>query len=389
MRAIKTVFLVAGLLLSLSLYAEEPKKKAEKANGPTMIELLQQKKYQEAATLGEQFIKANQADFGVYYNLAVAYDNLKDYPKALDNADKASGMDATSTMPYELMAFVYNEMGQQDKVVESYEKALVVDPTKKDILFNLGRLYEQRKDLPHAMEKYDQLIALDPAFHNAAYDVGVMLQDNGDPAKALTYLEKAKTASPDNDDVLLAIAQSQLKLQNYAGAAETFQEFLKITKKDAYKVAMMQNMAFCYFKAKDYAKCAATADDILQARPNDEKGLLFKVEALFAQEDCAKAGPAADALLAVSKDNSKRLPVLKALCACDLKEKKFKEAVSAGQDAAALDPDDDVTLLHVATAYQEMKENRKAVEYYKKFIAVTKDAGLKAKARKNVSQLGG
>lgn len=389
MRAIKTIFLIGGLILSLSTFAEEPKKKAEQQKGPTMVELIQQKKFPEAVAVGEQFIKANQADFGVYYNLGLAYDNLKDYPKALSNAELAAGMDATSAMPYELMAAVYHEMGQDDKVIESYEKGLVVDPSNKDILYTLGHFYEQRKDTAHAMEKYDQLIALDPSYHNIAYDVGVMLQQSGDSAKALSYLEKAKAATPDNDDVLLAIAQSQLKLQDYAGAAETFQQFLNVTKREAYKVAMMQNMAFCYFKAKNYAKCAETADLILQARPNDEKGLFFKAEALFAQDDCAKAGPAADALLAVSKDNNKRLPVLKGLCACGIKEKKFKDSISAGQQVIALDPNDDETLLHLATACQEIKDNRKAVEYYKKFIAVTKDQDLKAKAQKNVKQLGG
>ncbi len=380
--------LVAGLLMSLSVFAEEPKK-SDKQKGPTMVELMQQKKYEEAAALGEKFIKANQADFGVYYNLALAYENLKDYPKSLSNAELAAGMDATSVLPYELEAAVYHEMGQDDKAAEAYEKGLVVDPSNKEMLYTLGHLYEQRKDMAHAMDKYDQLVALDPAYRNVAYDAGLMLQDNGDPAKALTYLEKAKAAAPENDDVLLAIAQSQLKLQDYAGAAETFQQFLKITKKEAYKVAMMQNMAFCYFKAKDYAKCADTAGQILQVRPNDEKGLFFKAEAFFAQDDCAKAVPAANDLLAVSKDNGKRLPVLKGICECTYKEKKFKELTSAGEQVLALDPNDEAILLHMATACQEMKNNRKAVEYYKKFIAVTKDADLKAKAQKNVRQLGG
>jgi tetratricopeptide (TPR) repeat protein len=389
MRAIKTMFVITGLLVSLYAFAEEPKKKAEQQKGPTMSELIQQQKYKEAADLGEKFIKANQADFGIYYNLGLAYDNLKDYPKALSNAELAAGMDATSAMPYQLMAAVYHEMGQEDKVIESYEKGLVVDPSNKEMLYNLGHLYEQRKDMAHAMEKYDQLIALDPSYQNVAYDVGVMLQESGDPAKALTYFEKANGAKPDNEDVLLAIAQTQLKLKNWAAAADGFQKFLKVTKKDAYRVAIMQNMAVCYFKANDFTKCAETADQILQARPNDEKGLFFKAEALLAQDDCAKFGPAAESFLAVSKADAMRLPVLKGLCACQYKEKKYKEAASVGQQVVALDPNDEETLLRVANAYNEMKDTRKAIEYYKKFIAVTKDQDLKAKAQKNVKQLGG
>ncbi len=388
MRRACLLVIVLGLLCGPSASAQDPKKQSAQ-QGASMSELIEQGKYSEAVQAGEAFLKSNQVDFSIYYNLGVAYHKLKDYTKAVENLDKAAGMDATSTLPYEYMALVYKDQGANDKVIASYEKALAVDPTKREILYSAAVLYEDLNQADKALAKYEQLVQVDPAFNNAAYEAARLCLQSNQTDKALGYLEKARTAAPGNEDVLLALGQAYMQEKKFSDAAASYESWLKVTKKENLKVAVLLRIALCYNNDKNYDLCLGAADQILKARPNDEQGLFFRAMALLGKGDCAAAAPAADVFLGVSKDASRRLLVLRGLCLCHLNAKRYKEAAAAGEQALALSATDEDALLYVATAYQELKNNAKAADAFKKFIAVTKNADLKAKAQKTVKQLGG
>ena len=290
---------------------EEQSKEAAK-----MEDLLEKKEYQKAVDLGLKFIESytkagKEAELpkGLYIDLGVAYYHLKDYQKALDALDKALERDMFDIQTLEYKATCYHEIKQDDKVVETYKTILQLDPTKKEIKYKLARLLEEQKKNEEAIPVYEELAKEDPAFNNVAYDLAVLLSEKKEYDRALSYLEKAKAASPANEDVAFAMSQTLIKAGKLKEAVPALQDYLKLTKDDNRRVAVMYQLTTCQMKTKAYKEAVVTCDDILKIRPNDEKALLNKAQCYLDSADNASAIPVLEAYLSVSKNEAKKKEV--------------------------------------------------------------------------------
>jgi len=353
-----TVTLVAALAASAAILAQTAKPAAAPAE-KTVAQMIAAQEYQAAIDKGTKAIEAGSADFALYCNLGVAYFNLKDYPKALEMYEKATVLNGASTSPYEGLAGVYHAMGQDDKTLEALGKAAAIDPAKNETLFNF------------------------------AADVGIAAFEKGDYAKAEPFMRKSAELKPEDMPSNLGLAQCLEHQKKFADAVPFFQKVLALNTNETLKPAYLGKLAECQYFGKQFADTVATAEQILVLRPNEERALLFRAGSYLELKDCAKAVPAAESFLAISKNNAARLSMLKGMAKCQYDQKKFKEAAAAYDQASALDPNDEDVLLYGGNSYAQLKNNAKALAYYKKLVSVTKDPTLKASAQKNVKQLGG
>lgn len=387
-RVLFAALILMTLALSLTLLAEDKKPAAP---AESVADMINAGKFAEAIAAADKMVAAGTADSSIYLNLAVAHYKLKDFPKAIENCEKAAAMDPTSTLPYEYLATAYGPEGLNDdaKALEAYERALVVDPMKKEVLFNAAALLEKMGRLDDALAKYDQLLQIDPTFKNVAYNVGVMLYEKNDFARAETYLKQALASQPDNEDLLKAAAAVLTKEQKWADAVPVYKKLLEVNKKETLKVALTQNLALCQLQAKQYDDAVASAEQVLAVRANDERSMLIRSIALINKGDCARIQPAAESYLAVSKDTSNRAVVMKGVGKCQYDAKKFKEAVATYEQVLAINGSDEDALLYAGNSYIQLKNNAKALACFKKLASVAKDPALKASAQKNVRNLGG
>lgn len=355
------VVLLSALALSAALVAQEKKPAAAAAPAEkTVTQLISEGQFQAAIDKGLPTVEAGTADLGMYLNLGTAYLNLKDYAKAQEMYERASVLDPASTLPYVDLAAVFDAQGLEDKAMEALSKAAVLDPAEGEKLFNY------------------------------AYDKGSAYYEKQDYPKAEPLMRKAAEMKPEDFPANLGLAQCLEFQKKYADAVPFFQKAVTLLPADDIKrPALMIKVAKCQYFGKLYAEAVASAEKLLELRPNDEQALMFRAASYVALNDCAKAVPAVESFLAISKNDNTRMPLMKAMAKCQYDQKKYKDAVASYEKVLALNGSDEDALLNAGNSYLQLKNNPKALACFKKLAAVAKDPTLKANAQKNVKSLGG
>ncbi len=125
---------------------------------------IQQQKFAEAAAATEKAVQLNDKDYTTWFNLAFAYECLKDKEKA----GKA-----------------------QDREMALLEQAALDTPRDATVQSSLGLLYAKKKLREKAVSRIQSSLALSPDDPNVLATVGEAYENLGDRAQALQYIEKS------------------------------------------------------------------------------------------------------------------------------------------------------------------------------------------------------
>jgi tetratricopeptide (TPR) repeat protein len=149
---------------------------------------------------------AKKADFtAAYQALARLYMRTKDYPKAIDVANKSIAITGDDTDMFAVLADAYAATGQKDKAAE-YRKKLPVDATS---LFNeAAKMINEGKD-NQAEPLLKQAIVANDKMGIAYYELGMLYVRGGKNADAKTNLQKYLELEPNGKEA--ATAKEMLK----------------------------------------------------------------------------------------------------------------------------------------------------------------------------------
>jgi tetratricopeptide (TPR) repeat protein len=299
---------VVALCLSASFaLAAKDKSKDDQAKDALKIEdLITKGDYQKAIELAGKFIEAGQVTDGLYVNLGVAHYKLKDYPKAIEAFEKAAELNPFSAQPLLYEATCYHEMGQPEKVLETMKRAVAMDPSQNEARYDLAQIYEKAGNADLAAEQYEAIYAADPGFKDTAFALGLLRFNQGQYDKAQACFEKAHELAPADEQILLALGQNELKAEKYDQAVETLKKFVEVTQNAAYKPAVLDQIAVAYEKQTKWADALAAYEQILALRPDSDKALLGKGNALIGLKKYDEALPVLKHFMEVSKNDAKK-----------------------------------------------------------------------------------
>lgn len=339
------IVVVAALGLTLAASAQKSKGKDQpkSAESSKIEDLVSKGEYQKAIDLANKFIAAGQVTEGLYIDLGVAYYNMKQYDQAIKACEEASKLNPFGTQALLYEATCYHELKQEDKVAEVYQKVLAIDPTNKEVHYDLAQLDEAQKKPDDAIKEYKAIYWTDeatkaendPAFKDVAYALGLIYYNKGETDAAEIYLDKAVSLNPPNaDEVLLAQGQNYIKAKKYDKAVVPLQKYLDVTKSDNLKPAVTATVAGVYVKSalaatdsvkgskdkdaiakaeaaakQDYTQAIVYFDKLLVLRPDSEKALLGKADALLQIGKNSDAIPVLKQYLAVSKNDAEKKKV--------------------------------------------------------------------------------
>jgi tetratricopeptide (TPR) repeat protein len=333
MRRIAMGFLcVAALVIVVGTRAQDKSKgQAKDQETPKIEELINKGEYQKAVDLAKKFIEAKEVTEGLYIDMGIACQKLKDYPNAILAYEEAVKLNPLGTAALMNEASCYQEQGDMVKLAETLKRVVDIDPTKEEVRYSLAVMYDKQDKLDDALAQYDEIFKANPGYKNVAYAVGVIYYGRDQFAKAEPYFEKAAQLHPTDDQVLLAQGQNCLKGGKLDQAIPPLKAFLDVTKNENYRPAVTGTVAGLYVKqaemamapvknSKDkaaiaQAEAAAKAsygnalvyfDKLLAMRPNSEGALEGKATTLIKMDRAQEAVPVLKQYLQVSKNDAEK-----------------------------------------------------------------------------------
>lgn len=107
-------------------------------------------------------------------------------------------------------------------------KALKLDPANADIYYNLGQVARQEEQLERATRMFRRSVELDPTYEEAAFALGEALYVQGLASEALTWLERAAAAKPNDPEIRHVLALTLDHLGRIPAALAAYREVLRL-----------------------------------------------------------------------------------------------------------------------------------------------------------------
>jgi cytochrome c-type biogenesis protein CcmH/NrfG len=164
----------------------------------------------------KEVLGKNPKDVNALYLIGMAYSKKQMFPEATSAFLQVAEMAPKFAAAFHQLGVCYQQQDQPEKALEAYQKALELDPANTDALYNSGLILFKQSRVDEALAQFEKAVALkpdDPAFLEMA---GRCCVNKADYAKAIEYLEKAKTGSNDPErskflDALIDQLRQQIK----------------------------------------------------------------------------------------------------------------------------------------------------------------------------------
>jgi len=171
-----------------------------------------------------------------YIEQATQLFNEKKYDDALLILEQFLAQNPKAYQVQLLIGDCYREKGEIDKAIEVYAKA--IEDAKADEklgaqvmtkgLAALGDAYLRKGDLDKAQLYFKQSVDADPEDETLAYNVGEIFFSNQKLDEAMIYFTKATEIKPDWATPYYKLGLVSLNKADYAAAKEYFQKFLTL-----------------------------------------------------------------------------------------------------------------------------------------------------------------
>jgi tetratricopeptide (TPR) repeat protein len=134
------------------------------------------------------------------------YTQEEQFDKAMEECDKLADSEKNNTHAYYLKGMLYQQMKKYPEALSQFEKAVSIDENEMGSLYQIGRnaVFSQ-KELEKGIEALSKYLTLKPDSNfpqtDAAYwRLAMIYQIKNDREKAKEYVQKALAINPDNKD---------------------------------------------------------------------------------------------------------------------------------------------------------------------------------------------
>lgn len=126
----------------------------------------------------------------LYVELALEYDDVKDYKKAQDTYKMALALAPSDANIHYRLAESYLADENLPAAIESYRDVLRLDAAQKICYYQMGRAYMGLRDYARGAEALEAFVATAPADFNALWYLGQCYEKQGQYDKALARYEE-------------------------------------------------------------------------------------------------------------------------------------------------------------------------------------------------------
>ncbi len=302
-------------------------------------------------------------------SLATLLIQQKAYQQAATLLRSAAGQGGASAQVYSLLGYAYEESKQPDLALEAYDKAIDMEPRDTMARLRRSHLRAARQDYPGAIEDMTVVYEQDGSGVNAL-ELGALYERAGTPAAAIGVYERAlKNSHPSTEtkSLRLKLIDLLLSVDRRDDALAQAQQFVEANPNDTDALARLGNLLL----PTDSARAAQV---YLRAVKLDPDNVDYRV-ALSAS--LLKTKQYQDAL-SISLDAVQRAPenyyVHSNLAAAYFQLQQFAQAAEQFKWIIGHRPETAVAYYFLGICYDKMMEYELALPAYERFLEIA-DAG--------------
>ena len=256
------------------------------------------------------------------------------------------------------------EKSKPDEAIHAYEQAAVLQPKDPEPHLAAGLIFEQENKFSDAEREYKQALALDPSSSDAVIGLANIYMRGNRLPEAEDALRKVVAAHPDNAAAHIQLGEVLKAEEKYDAAAEELQTGQKLAPND---VALHRDLAEVYGKAGKNDLAAAEYRILVSAQPNDPDLHCRLGESLLRQKKFGDAQQEFQIAVKLKPDFGEAYGDL-AFAAGE--NKNFPLAIQALDARSKFLPEIPITYFLRASAYDNLKDVKKAVANYQLFLQV-------------------
>ena len=300
---------------------------------------------------------------------------------------------------YNLLGIIYSGERDNKHAREAFEHALDLDPRSPRTHNNLGNLYAAEEKLELAEKEFKTALGLDPANQDGHFNLGIVLMARGHAAEAIPHFQHVDSANGaarmnltraylqagrkaeglkladdisarSKDDVQAHFTLGiLLASEKQYPAAQRELEKANALKPETFEI--LYNLGQTYLRANDYSKAEAALNHALQRKPDSPETLYLLAQVY---SDQSKVVDALDLLVRANKLAPQNSDIIFLLARVSMSQNYFEDAIPLLESGLKVAPERADLRAALGESYFMSGKTEKAVDEFKKLIAVDRSA---------------
>ncbi|MBX2852139.1 MAG: tetratricopeptide repeat protein [Phycisphaeraceae bacterium] len=165
-------------------------------------------------------------------NLGTLAYRLGDFGQAIDQFNRVLEIDPSFYPAYANLATMYADGGRVEEAIRLLDKGLIQLPKQPDLLYSKAMLFIRQRDYREAINLLSDAYAKAPGRADIAYAYAIALHDTGRPVQAIGVMKKSLETTPNDPQMLIALAQYSMQQKEEGVALQYAKEAQKLLPED-------------------------------------------------------------------------------------------------------------------------------------------------------------
>jgi len=256
------------MLLLAACESPEEKAQSHYQNG---LQLFKEENYVKAGLEFRNALQLNGNLADAWYHLALVEEKDGKFREYAGDLYKTIELDSQHVPAHVRIAKLLLFSGRVDEAAEKSELVLRLDPQSADVWSLKSAVHFKRNEIADAKKAAEKALELEPAHVEATLVLAIQATIDGNPDKALEYLNGSLKTHSDNVPLQMAKMQALEKKGDKAGIEAVFKELIE---SNPDQVAYRNNLTRFYLQQGDKEKAEAEIRAISAENPEDQAAKL-------------------------------------------------------------------------------------------------------------------